>query len=321
MELVEPRLSADLHNRLVVTCIISGLSILVVALRFYSRTFTPTGRGWDDWFIAAASGLGFVLFILLGYVPKVNKDVDQMVPEVDQDQLALISAFFSVVFILHCLFVICMLLIKLSVLCFYLRVFVQHWLISLCKVLAFVFVCWSITNLVALLNICKPLKTFWGRPQKRQCRNEDSVNICICVFSVFSDIALIILPMPTVWRLEMKRRHKIKVAATLSLGIVVTGAAIMRLKLLLDVDFQGDITRTTGKAILYSVVEPNLAILCVSLPMLHPLYRKLRRGTDDVIELQPIHESSQDATTVNRGRGSENGALDSAVHVEPESQV
>lgn len=95
----------------------------------------------------------------------------------------------------------------------------------------------------------------------------------------------------------------------------------MRLKLLLDVDFQGDITRTTGKAILYSVVEPNLAILCVSLPMLHPLYRKLRRGTDDVIELQPIHESSQDATTVNRGRGSENGALDSAVHVEPESQV
>lgn len=113
-----------------------------------------------------------------------------------------------------------MLLIKLSVLCFYLRVFVQHWLISLCKVLAFVFVCWSITNLVALLNICKPLKTFWGRPQKRQCRNEDSVNICICVFSVFSDIVLIILPMPTVWRLEMKRRHKIKVAATLSLGIV-----------------------------------------------------------------------------------------------------
>lgn len=67
MELVEPRLSADLHSRLVATCIISGLSILVVALRFYSRTFTPTGRGWDDWFIVAASGLGFVLVILLGY--------------------------------------------------------------------------------------------------------------------------------------------------------------------------------------------------------------------------------------------------------------
>jgi hypothetical protein len=45
------------------------------------------------------------------------------------------------------------------------------------------------------------------------------------------------------------------------------------------VDLNGDITGTMAPTVLLFVLEPNLAILCVSIPMLRPFYHMYKKRT------------------------------------------
>ncbi|RYP69899.1 hypothetical protein DL771_005842 [Monosporascus sp. 5C6A] len=279
------RLSTAERHHIIIASLINALSLVVVCLRIYSRKFTGAGTGWDDIFIVAAAVLGNLLLILFGYC---IGSTDRTYRE-------------KLFFVSHTLFLLCICFIKLSVLSFYLRVFAAEGrLRTLCRGLAAAFVLWSAANIVALLNICRPLASFWGPLHDRACARQEAVDVSICVFNAASDLLLIALPMPVVWRLQMRRSLKVKLAAVLSLGVVVTVIAILRLKALLEMDWEGDVTGTAERAMFLSVLEPNLAILCVSLPMLQPLYGNLlcgrpRKRADDV-ELQSSDQSRPSPT-------------------------
>ncbi|RYP02291.1 hypothetical protein DL764_005857 [Monosporascus ibericus] len=220
--------------------------------------------------------------------------------------MGLLQPFLYLFFVSHILFLLCICFIKLSVLSFYLRVFaVEGRPRTLCRVLAAAFVLWSAANVVALLNICRPLASFWGPLHDRACARQEAVDVSTCVFNAASDLLLIALPMPVIRRLQMRRGLKVKLAAVLSLGVVVTIIAMLRLEALLGTDWEGDVTGTAERAMFLSVLEPNLAILCVSLPMLQPLYGNLlygrsRKRADDV-ELQNSDETLPSPTrdTIN----------------------
>ncbi len=99
------------------------------------------------------------------------------------------------------------------------RVFVERRLRIACMILMGAFYVWTAANLIALLNICKPLQAFWRPAKDRACHNQGAVDIFICVFNAASDLLLIVFPMRSVWKLQMKRSQKVKLAAVLSLGI------------------------------------------------------------------------------------------------------
>ncbi|RYO83991.1 hypothetical protein DL766_008348 [Monosporascus sp. MC13-8B] len=262
------RLSTAERRHIIVTSLINALSLVVVGLRIYSRKFTGAGVGWDDIFIVAAAVLGNLLLILFGYSCSVVPEIHQYMAE----KMGLLQPFLYFFFVSHTLFLLCICFIKLSVLSFYLRVFAAEGrLRTLCRGLAAVFVLWSAANIVALLNICRPLASFWGPLHDRACARQEAVDVSICVFNAASDLLLVALPMPAIWRLQMRRGLKVKLAAVLSLGVVVTVIAILRLEALLETDWEGDVTGTAERAMFLSVLEPNLAILCASLPMLQPL--------------------------------------------------
>ncbi|RYP42683.1 hypothetical protein DL767_000052 [Monosporascus sp. MG133] len=297
MKDVRFRLSTSERHHVIITSIINALSLAVVGLRIYSRKFTGAGTGWDDIFIVVAAMLGNLLLILFGYSCSVVPEIHQLIAE----KMGLLQPFLYLFFVSHTIFLLCICFIKLSVLSFYLRVFaVEGRLRALCRGLAAAFVLWSAANIIALLNICRPLASFWGPLHDRACARQEAVDVSICVFNAVSDLLLIALPMPVIWRLQMRRSLKVKLAAVLSLGVVVTIIAILRLKALLETDWEGDVTGPAERAMFLSVLEPNLAILCVSLPMLQPLYGDLlygrsRKRADDV-ELQNSDETRPSPT-------------------------
>jgi hypothetical protein len=52
--------------------------------------------------------------------------------------------------------------------------------------------------------------------------------------------------------------------------------AFLRFGAIMQTDYGGNYSGTAMKSLNYAILEPNLAILCISLPMLQPLFRKAR---------------------------------------------
>jgi hypothetical protein len=80
--------------------------------------------------------------------------------------------------------------------------------------------------------------------------------------------------------------------ANLNCSISVTLIAILRLKAFLTVDYNNDFYFQGELAVFYSILEPNLAILCISIPMMMPVYRYWRNNRHGATEVSNTNDPS-----------------------------
>ncbi|RYC80049.1 hypothetical protein BFJ63_vAg17071 [Fusarium oxysporum f. sp. narcissi] len=166
--------------------------------------------------------------------------------------------------------------IKLSVLSFYLRIFV-HCNLRLYAKLSMGFVSlWTLGNVLQVFLICRPFAASYDPTVKGTCGNQVSSFIAIGAFNAITDVLILSLPLPVLWSLQARTSTKVGLTIIFSIGLLVSVVAIIRIISLASVDVKGDLTGTMVWAAFLSTVEPNLAIVCVSLPMLAPLYARLR---------------------------------------------
>ena len=108
--------------------------------------------------------------------------------------------------------------IKASILLFYRRLFstvqFRTWTTV---VLIFVGV-WLITNNVAAAVQCLPVQKAWEFDLPGHCVNPMTLVIGIQVPNVFLDVVILALPMPMVYRLQLSRTKRLRVAAIFLLG-------------------------------------------------------------------------------------------------------
>ncbi|KAK8204097.1 hypothetical protein IWZ01DRAFT_106155 [Phyllosticta capitalensis] len=75
---------------------------------------------------------------------------------------------------------------------------------------------------------CRPFSQYWAFPAKNpQCANYNNYLITILVFNVTSDLLLIGVPIPLIWRARMKKGKKIMLCAVFSLGVFNIIAAVL----------------------------------------------------------------------------------------------
>jgi hypothetical protein len=111
--------------------------------------------------------------------------------------------------------------VQLCILFFYLRIFgimpVFRWL------------CWILIALVAAFGIagffsqvfsCTPVSKAWNPMQKGHCIESKPYCTSIGLIHVVFDFAIVILPMPWIWKLQIALRSKIVLSVLVCLGIV-----------------------------------------------------------------------------------------------------
>ena len=79
--------------------------------------------------------------------------------------------------------------------------------------------------IVMVFNIieCKPREAIWNpliRAEEAWCFNRDAIFQATGVFNVVSDFAILIIPIPTIWNLQMTRRRKIAVTGLFAIGLL-----------------------------------------------------------------------------------------------------
>ncbi|KAK5652847.1 hypothetical protein OQA88_9513 [Cercophora sp. LCS_1] len=111
---------------------------------------------------------------------------------------------------------------------------------------------------------CNPLKE-----GKMQCLM--GVALAQSVLNIASDLAVIILPIPTIHSLQLSMKQKVTVACILALGSAVIVCSIARLPYVLILPNDPNITYTEAVLGVWSIVEVNLGIFCGSAMRLKPL--------------------------------------------------
>ncbi|KAL4806616.1 hypothetical protein BDV18DRAFT_159787 [Aspergillus unguis] len=140
--------------------------------------------------------------------------------------------------------------VKLSLLSFYCRVF-------------------TFPNFILL---CLPFVYTWDQSLPGgHCGNQVLSYQITGALNLITDLMVLAMPAPYLWKLEMDKRQKIPLMGTFALGIFVCVATIMRLVSLSILDFD-DLTYNLTDAMIWGTIEPALGVTLACVPFMKPVF-------------------------------------------------
>ncbi|PHH67987.1 hypothetical protein CDD82_932 [Ophiocordyceps australis] len=270
-------LSSDLGGSLVATCIsLLVLSWIAVSLRTYTRIVVIKGFQIDDWLMLIAQIIFTVAcaFTLEGVRRGLGRH-NEAVPEASDRVAALMwQALATALYILDMMF------IKLSIGIFLLRLSVGKIYQYILKVSLVVIALWSMGVFLWDIFQCTPVAKQWDfRIQHGHCASPGeiiSAAYAISVLSILSDWLYALLPIPMVWNVKMTKQAKATVIVILGLGIFASVATLIRLTFLSGLEHETDLMYSATDAMIWTLVEPGVAIVASSLATIRPLLRAMR---------------------------------------------
>ncbi|KAL8727053.1 MAG: hypothetical protein Q9166_006296 [cf. Caloplaca sp. 2 TL-2023] len=166
-------------------------------------------------------------------------------------------------------------IIKISILLLYIRIFGHLRYFKLLAYIIGVFsICWSIMVILVLSFQCRPVQYIWDKSIKGTCVNAPLFFIIGSAPNVFTDFALLVLPLPAVWNLHTTRAQKISLTAIFLLGSLTCVISLVRFVQLIT-NATMDATWSLGIVSVWSTAEPNLGIVSACMPTMKPLLRRV----------------------------------------------
>ncbi|KAK2798913.1 hypothetical protein FQN51_007275 [Onygenales sp. PD_10] len=258
-------ITGTVQAELIVNCIVVFLVLTIVALRVTGRLLGP-GMGWDDGLVIFATPLGVVMLICQGVFAPVGNGYN--LPEHPEP-------------------------VKASMLCFYLRVFVTPFMQMASKIMLGFLMAWMLSFVFACTFLCTPVSGQWTGVGK--CGQYIPLIQALIATNAIGDLVIMLLPMPSIWSLQMRKTDKLGVTSCFALALaydphfsipekaqlIIPNSCIVcagfRLYYISAVDLTGNVTGTMATTVFLFTLEPNLAILCVSIPMLRPFYSMYKK--------------------------------------------
>lgn len=107
---------------------------------------------------------------------------------------------------------------KTSVILLNKRIFVQDRFQTASWAILILNACWAIGNTLGWIFQCIPVKMMWGDATEGKCWDAKGEWISLVVWNVFTDVVIITMPLPMVWRLSLKTRDKVLLSGLFLLG-------------------------------------------------------------------------------------------------------
>lgn len=258
---------------------------LFIYARIWSRLYLLRRWFLDDTFIVcgwAASTVVCILYSVAAQTPAIRDSAwmaDGRVGAPVPVEVYLLKSYLGLVF-----YQLCLILTKLSILAFYLRIFAascsggggRRSMIErrLAQATVVIVVAFGIPLLAMSVFQCHPGPgRFFGRPMA--CFSFKPLLVASASLHAATDAWLIVLIVPCVARLaDLPRRQKIALAGVLSLGVFVVAAGMIRLQLVLR-DGARPRSGSTLAFFVMTILECDVALICASAPMLRPIIVKI----------------------------------------------
>ncbi|PQE04667.1 integral membrane Pth11-like protein [Rutstroemia sp. NJR-2017a BBW] len=260
-------IDASTQRTTTASAVVAVLSVIAVALRFFTRRLTRAGIASDDWWILG----GVISFLVTGSLilygvksdPNGGDLIDRDSPTFDY---APHTTYLKISFIIAILYFTVVTAIKISILLMYRRIFT----VSLGRaypVLMSAIIMWWLSGTIATIVSCIPVNRLWVGPSTGgYCFNFNIFWMAMGVVEILVDSCILVLPVRIVLGLHMSNDHKVLVSGIFLLGRIV--------RVILGYA-QGSQNVDFSKAELWSAVHVGMAIVCACLPSFRPLLTRI----------------------------------------------
>ncbi|MCJ1289797.1 hypothetical protein MMC34_001330 [Xylographa carneopallida] len=268
-----------------------GLGIIVVGLRFYARKVQNAAYKLDDWFILPALLCLIVsaLCYIIGAVDyELGAPTDNNLPGAADGLSSQIVYGYKVEFITLIIQPWLLGLVKISILFFYRRIFctgVRKRFSIITATFIGLTVAWALAFFFAVLFSCgTDVPAIWGSFEEFEthCDNTVLLDEIYSIVDFVLDLAVFVMPMPLIWRLQMSIQRRLAVSLVLAVGALTVVASCLRMAIMIiiaqgngqNIDVLGtnDASLQTATFLYWTMLEQGLAVIVACLPTLRTLF-------------------------------------------------
>ncbi|KAL7818735.1 hypothetical protein V8C44DRAFT_175911 [Trichoderma aethiopicum] len=260
------------RTHIIINSILVALAVVIVGCRLYARIVTGAKLWWDDFLILISMPLGIGMLVIQGlYAPMgVGRHSSET-----QENLVIILKL-TIAYALT--YTSCITLVKLSILCFYLRVFPNSKLRIATQIVIGIVTLWGLGSVLMFFFVCRPFEATWNPLAGGTCSDRIATFLAVGAYNIVSDVIILALPLRTIWTLNTRSQMKVALTVLFLTGLLrVSVVASCRVITLTHLHMD-NVTGTMVWADFLSTLEANLGIICVSLPMLGPLVVRYTKG-------------------------------------------
>ncbi|KAJ6015315.1 hypothetical protein N7540_009906 [Penicillium herquei] len=250
-----------------IVVVLVALCVICVVLRVFARLRRRVGLGIDDYLsmlsmvLMLAMLIELVLWCAIGGNGAHVKTLDSKTIE-NYYKIFLANQFTY--------FVLCP-SIKISIICFYRRVFATQQFQKFTFGLNCLIAAWGAGIFFACAGQCRPLRAYWDKSIEGHCFNANLFFIVNQAFNVLMDFVILALPIPMIWGLHRAWQDKLALNGVFALGTFVCFASIYRIVVLFWIS-PIDPTYTVYQATLWTHIEPSVGLICSCLPIVRGLF-------------------------------------------------
>lgn len=169
---------------------------------------------------------------------------------------------------------------KLAILSLYLRVFTAKSFRYMCFAVIGIITLSYLATVVSVCLMCTPFAYNWNKTIPGGHCGLIETYRWPSVPNVVTDLAILLMPLPTIWHLHTSVNQKIGLTITFLTGSVGIVTAIVRLAVFFTADMFADITWHCIEFLTWTTIEPGIYLIAACLPSLRPLFRKMFKDCD-----------------------------------------
>jgi hypothetical protein len=231
----------DPHNlqpwTVAVVASVTVLAAVAVALRLLSRHIKGQQLWWDDYMIifsqvhrlrklwvdvlvntADNTPQQLWNFVVVGFIFAMhNAGMGIHADKVPMDNIVLMAKYLLVAEILY---IYNLVWSKISILLMYYRIFRFPYFKKMAYGIGGFVVAWVVTCTFMFVFICVPVAKVWDPTLPGHCIDQVGTWIANAASTILTDVAILALPIPQVWKLQLRKPEKIGVTVAFGLGFL-----------------------------------------------------------------------------------------------------
>ncbi|KAF4541029.1 hypothetical protein BFW01_g3299 [Lasiodiplodia theobromae] len=248
------------------------LAATVISLRYWTRSKIGGQVGWDDWLLVLTWLLMFAFSIICTIATQHGLGIHMA----DIQPITEFSIGMKAFLIGQSTIATAMGTSKAAVAVFLIRILnktwhyiiLWFWIISMMGI--------SILLAVSVFAQVTPVEALWNPAVKGTYHmNLTVIATVTCVWSAAMDFFLALFPWMVLWQLNMRKKEKITICISLSLGVIAGICGVVRITTLNALSNSADYLYACSDSVCWTFSELTLTIVCVTLPALRPLWKRV----------------------------------------------
>ncbi|KAI1464034.1 uncharacterized protein F4812DRAFT_444299 [Daldinia caldariorum] len=247
-----------------------------LAFRFYVGYFKLRQIHVADYLMLLA--YLFWVVVIVGSLRRISQSTGLFVHQWEMRGRDM-AQYLQIIFMGMCFWVVTMGLVKSSILIEWIRIFAPTDSRTIfhrsCKALLIFSAIFYTCMLVALNLSCFPYRRIWDKTVPGTCANLKVINLVATVINFILDIAVLLLPQRTIWRLKLSTIKKVGISAVFAVGVFACIAACCLLEAIVEWIKSDDMTYHYSAVALWAIAESTCGMLIFCVPVVPKVFRGL----------------------------------------------